>query len=230
MTEIALPNSKIQHLSVVLVSALPCLLVPSALCFLGYGAYVRIGFVFIFPVLITLSWGALSLVRVIVKFYNLRRTGGPFTTPALTAIQKCGLLLIFLLALGISWAIGIQARYWYGQSIGRKAQPLIEALEAYRREHGRYPLHIEELPEYQSLSKVGPLIFRQGKFLKSSLLDVGRIEDADLTVYLTSDRYLCVVPLEKKLLMSITRFYVLERASNSPEWIEDHIIWTLEPS
>ena len=67
---------------------------------------------------------------------------------------------------------------------------------------------------------------RQGSFTRDGSWDVGRIEDADVTIYLQPDHYDCIVPLERKLLISISRFYVLFRASTSSQWQDDHIIWT----
>lgn len=207
-----------------LVSAIPCATVPFVLLVLGYGAYARLAWFFLIPLLIIFTWILFASIRVVQGLVIRWRSGDHSRPPPLDSWREWSAMAAFLVITGASWLAGIQVRTWYCESICEKTRPLIEALERYRAEHGSYPTDLQLLAEFRSLNEGGIVTVRQGRNLRSGI-DVGGIDDADVTFWLDPHDYLCVVPLEKRSPMSFSRFYILRKDSHSPDWTEDHLIW-----
>lgn len=199
-----------------LISGIPCAILPFLLCIYGFGAYMRTMCFIIVPALLGLSFMALYLFRAM---RNLARGQTPIRLK-----QDNVLLLVFLGFAILSWISGKEMRIWHCDSICRAAEPSIAILVNYHVEHGSYPTKLQDVPEFQRLAEAGKLSFCQGRN-RYGPSDVGFFEGPDIVVYLWPHEFLCVVPLERPIIMSITRFYVLKKGSNSPSWTEDHIIW-----
>jgi hypothetical protein len=202
-----------------LIAGIPCAVLPFLLCIYGFGAYMRSMFFIIIPALLGLSFVALYLSRAM---RNLAR--GQFRATQIRLKQDNLLLLVFLGFAILSWISGKQVRIWHCDSICSAAEPAIASLLKYQAEHGSFPAKLQELPDFQKLAESARISFRQGRN-RYGPSDVGFFQGPDMVVYLWPQEYLCVVPLERPIIMSITRFYVLQKASNSPNWAEDHIIW-----
>jgi hypothetical protein len=213
----------------VLAAAIPSAAVPFISCALGYGAYLRVLSPFLIPLLIACSWILFQSIRATQRFLDRRHMGGRCESTQLRQGQIVGILSIFLLVWALGWGAGYYARKGYCESICRKAQPLLNALEEHRREHGAYPSNLQDLEGFDALVHREKIVVIQGKVLRLGL-DIGNVEDADLTLYLEPLSYLCVVPMEKKLFMSFSRFYILRKDNLSSTWSEDHLVWTFSSS
>ncbi len=225
LTDTRSPESGPRHGFAALVALLPCALAPCAMGVLGYGAYLRSLSLVFFPLLVTFSWITFSFLRSRGRLMGRRKLGSRPEVPMIRVAQPWGILSAFLLSAGLSWFAGIQIRDWRCESICRKAQPLIDLLEKHRTEHGSYPATLQDLLGFGAWEERSGFSVRQGRYLRSEL-DVAGMEGADLTLYLTPLDYLCIVPLEQKLPMSITRFHILRRDSESPRWTRDFMIWS----
>ena len=229
MVESRVPATASGSWPVALVSAIPCASVPFVSCVLGYGAYVRVFSFLLIPILIASSGILFSSIRAIQSLVSRLRTGCRSQTPHLNPGRGWGILALWVILAGVSWSAGKHARMWHCESVCNKTRPFMESLEKYRTEHGSYPSKLEDLPGFGALLKRGKVTLRQGRFLRFGI-DVGKVEDVEMTVYLEPHNYLCIVPMERKLIMSGTRFYVLQKDSRSPNWTEDHLVWTLSGS
>lgn len=203
-----------------LFAGIPCAAVPLFLCVTGYGAYLRISWFVVLPALIGSAFLVLYLIRAL---RNLAM--GEFNA-SLRSKQDTWLALSFAGMSILSWIAGTQLRRLHCESICVRAEPAIQALQKYHAVHGSYPARLEDVPEFRWLARAGNVAIQQGRIGRGGL-DVGPIEQADMTIYLERSGYLCVVPLERKLIMSITRFYVLRKDNESARWSKDHLIWTL---
>jgi hypothetical protein len=104
----------------------------------------------------------------------------------------------------------------------RDCEPLLRALEQHRERTGRYP---ETLPALAgSASAPRGLRVVLGKASEEGL-DAGDLEEADATVVLWPDRWLCIVPVEHRFPMSFTRNRVLLRSSGDDAWQRDSLLW-----
>jgi hypothetical protein len=166
-----------------------------------------------------LSFIALYLSRALRNLVS-----GQFNRLEIRSKQDKVLALVFLGFAMLSWFSGKEVRIWHCESICRAAKPAIETLLKYQAEHGSYPAKLQDVPEFQRLADRGKVSFREGRN-RYGPWDVGFFEGPDMVVYLWPRDYLCVVPLERPLMMRITRFYILKKDSNTPTWTEDHIMW-----
>jgi hypothetical protein len=213
------PPSRFPFVS--LIAGIPCVLVPLMLCVDGYGAYMRSFFFCVIPAVIALSFVPLYIFRVV---RNLLR-GERNRLPTSSKWDKV-LLLIFLGLAMLSWISGKQVRIWHCESKCRAAEPAIQILRKYQMDHGSYPSQLLQVPEFTSLAERAKVSIREGRD-RYGASDVGFFEGPDMIVYLSPGDYLCVVPIERPFIMSITRFYVLRRNSITSTWSEDYFIWTL---
>ncbi|MBI2920632.1 MAG: hypothetical protein HYY18_06060 [Planctomycetes bacterium] len=204
-----------------ILAGISCAALPLVLCAYGYGAYLRAAWFIAIPALIGLSFVALYSLRIVRNLAT-----GQLRTGAMTAKFDKALILVFLGLFILSWISGRQIRTWHCESICARVEPALEALRRYHEVHGCYPARLQEVPEFTRLADIGKVSIQEGRILSTGL-DVGSLEESDMTIYLEPQYYFCVVPLEKKLLMSITRFYILSRDSTSSDWTEDHMIWML---
>lgn len=189
-----------------ILAGLPCLIVPFLLCWHGFGAYVRYGWLMLIPALIGVSCIAISIVRAQRKSWQV-----PF-------------FLGFAL---LSWGAGVQARTWRCESTCRTLEPALDALRQFHSEHGSFPTQLTQVPEFRRLAEAGRITLREGRS-QGGMIQVNFFNTPDVMIYLGSSDYLCVVLLERPMIMSFTRFNILRQDATSPKWTEDRVVWTLE--
>ena len=204
---------------------------PLAVAQKGYGLYLMYGVIVAFPASIVLCSLLLPAKRERGNgFIYFATLGKRMLSDAAVEDRKrriagilcCGLFFF------CCWFIGIQCRRAYCRKICRAAEPVLAAFQKYRAQTHYYPDHLSDIPNIQSLVAQTGLIIREGRRSKGGELDVGDVDDADMTVWLQPDgKYLYLVPIEKQLIISMTRFGVFTRSSEDSKWTEDYIIWTL---
>ncbi len=136
-------------------------------------------------------------------------------------------MLCILIFFG-SWFGGIQLRRENCKSICNAAEPLIAAVDAFYKEHGTYPSATEIDAQLSALSRNAGITFMRRSFLSSGSFDVADLNDADVTVYISSKECFWLVPIERPSIMSFTRFAVFMRSNESAGWTEDSMRWTFE--
>lgn len=138
-------------------------------------------------------------------------------------------IALFVLFFIFGWWIGLEARKVHCRQICSSCQPLIKSLEQYRSHNGMYPNTLvgDILQEYNLLWKNGDYSIQQNSFLREKLLDVSQIEKADITIFLDQDYYVFLVPVDKKLPISHTGFYVYRLTSKDIMWHYDFLTWRL---
>jgi hypothetical protein len=187
---------------------------------------MRLLWYIVIPLLLASSWIALWSLLAIQRLVRRLKGRSLPGNPRSQELRTMAYLGAFLILTVISWFAGTQVRLWRCQSICNRTQPLLEALQKYRAIHGSFPSKLQDLSEVGFLAENEKIIIRQGK-LQPAGIEVTGIGDVDVAVYLEPDNYLCVVPLEHAFPISITRFYILRKDADSPNWTEDHLIWTL---
>jgi len=195
-------------------------MIPGFLCITGYAAYLRISWFIVIPALIGTSFILVLIVR------GIRSTLKGRSNDVCKARDDKILALSFLGIALASWYSGTQIRRLQCEARCARAEPALQELQTYKDRRGSYPAELSEVPAIESLARTEGITIRQGRIGRAGI-DVEHLEEADITIYLQRDGYLCVAPLERKLPMSITRFYILRKDSGSPDWIQDHLIWFL---
>jgi len=123
---------------------------------------------------------------------------------------------------GLGLGTGIQT--YLKSKICDDCDIIVEALSQYKQKNGSYPDKLDT-------AKLG--LTTNIRFIYDADWDGGDINlmgsnDYDATIYLSPEKYFCMIPVTKVLIMSTTRFYVFKKSSWSPDWKYDHIIWSLD--
>lgn len=193
----------------------------------GYGSYVRTGllpiilFVIAIMIVVTLLSWVIRIIWTRLFWDVLTEKWHKFIRDEITV----SIILLFFLFAG--WISGEQARNIYCRNICAKCDPIIEALKIYRSQYSAYPTTIQLIPNFQKLITDAGITVQDGHIYKNGL-DVADTEEADAMFYLTPESYFCIVPLERKLPFSISRFYIYRKGSEEEEWKEDYMIWLLQ--
>lgn len=180
----------------------------------GFGAYLRYTWFLGLPVLLLVSGlGVAILARALSIPLPLR----------------CAGLAVILGALlfPMGWWGGDEIRLFRCRSVANRADPLIRAVEDFRKNRGSWPTALSDVSEWDRLVRsTGISVQVRGASPRG--LDTTDLEEADVTLYFTGpDELVAVIPVERAYIMSITSFRVLLRGGQSSAWVEDRFIWTL---
>lgn len=188
--------------------------IPFVVHITGYGSYWRYSWpifvLFVSPILIILP---------IFRIKAFRKNQ--------VSKSSCILGIIFIIIFPmLSTFAGDQIRRFCCRRNCRASEPVLEALRQYKISNGRYPKNLEEIPNFKNLQKSLEISIQQGKVHENGF-SVENINDADATVYLMKDDFYCVVPIQKRVMMSITRFTIYGKSSKDKDWLYDYMIWMI---
>ena len=138
--------------------------------------------------------------------------------------------VLIMLALSTAGAFsGHWVRRLHSRSKYKSCEPILELLQEYRAEHGRFPAKLIEVQGFTLAQRKSGLRIAQGKFLETGI-DLGEINSHDALIYLDPQIMSCVVPVTKLLPLSFTRLYVYGWSSDSPSWKYQKLVWSLSIS
>lgn len=185
--------------------------VPFGVHITGYGSYWRYGWL-IFALLIS----PIVIVFIIFRIKAFRKKT--------LSLSLCILSILFVILFPIGTTfVGDQARKFHSRRVCLASEPILEALQQYKIGRGQYPESLEAIPNIKSiLGNVG-ISIQQGEILENGI-SVENINNADATIYLMPDDFYCVVPIQKRIPISFTRFTIYSRNSKNTEWKCDSII------
>ena len=204
----------------IVTSCIIAALIPILISWYGGGAYLRAMWLFVIPIIIFFAGLILLIHYTILKAMLVYRKQDP--AEIAWGKSKTIALTLAVTFVFIGWYLGVQIRQFRCRLIGKSCEPIFAALDGYKKEHGTYPEKLKDIAGIDNIIKKAGITVTEGK--GSS---VPELSEAQVTFYLEPDRYVSVVPIEHKLFMSITRFYVYIRDSESDEWKKDHIVWFL---
>jgi hypothetical protein len=209
-----------------LVVALVCGAWPFVVSCYGYGSYLRCVWLFVMwlaPPVVLLILSCRDLLR---RLYLLAR--GKPSGPQEPLWRRPGRLMVLLvswLSFFAGWGAGRLCRDAYCRRTRARCEPVLAALEMYKSEHGAYPESLAAISDIKGLRSEAGIDIREGRVLELGI-DTGLMDEADAVIYLDRDGYSCIVPIERKMLMSFTRFYIYIRDSGDAVWRRDHIVWS----
>lgn len=180
----------------------------------GFGAYLRYDWFLGLPVLLLVSGlGVALLARAL-------------STPL--PLRSAGLAVVLgALLFPVGWWGGDEIRLIRCRSVASRADPLIRAVEEFRRDRGSWPKALSDVSGWDSLVRSAGISV-QVRGASPLGLDTTDLAEADVTLYFTGpDELVSVIPVERAYIMSITSFRVLLRGGQSSAWVEDRFIWTL---
>ena len=133
---------------------------------------------------------------------------------------------VIVLLLGITGlAVGSWTLVYRKKAVCAECDKVLAVLEKHKAQNGRYP----ETLSVVNVQEITDIAIQQEQMYEGGI-DVVNINKADATIYLSPSEYLCLVPVTKRLPMSITRFYALERNNTVTKWKYQKFIWFLSAS
>ena len=177
----------------------------------GYGAYWHYMGSFL-AILILLVFSLSPIAALIKKELSL------------AAFIK-GILIFILLPVLLIFA-GEQIRDFNVRNICKASEPLFQALEQYKSKYNSYPKKLEDVQNIKDIQNNLGISIQQGDIFEGGI-DVAKIANADVTIYLKPDYFYCVAPIQKGSMWSFSRFKVYARDSKSNNWYHDNISWYL---
>jgi hypothetical protein len=207
--------------------ALVCGVGPFVAACRGYGGYLRASWLFMMWIAPMVGMAVLACLDL-VRRLNLLAHGRPPGPATLGWRSQAGItaLLVSWLAFFAGWGGGVLCRDVHCQQVYARCEPILEALEKHKSEHGAYPDSLDALANIDDLRVGAEIDIREGRFLEHGI-DVGITDEADAVVYVGPGGYTCVVPIERRLPFSISRFYVYMRNSGESSWQHDYLVWML---
>ena len=135
--------------------------------------------------------------------------------------------VVMLLAFSAAGALtGHEVRRLHCRSKSSACEPLLELVQKHRDEHGRYPSALSEVQGFALAQRGSGLDIAQGDF-SSHGISLDGINAHDALIYLDANFMSCVVPVTKRLPMSITRLYVYRWSSDTRSWRYDKLVWNI---
>ncbi len=208
-----------------LAVALVCGAWPFVVTCYGYGSYLRGTWLFVMWLAPPVGLLILSCRDLLRRLYLLSH-GKPSEPQKPLWRRSAGLmvLLVSWLSFFAGWGAGRLCRDAYCRRTRARCEPVLAALETYKSEHGAYPEALAAISDIEGLKSDAGIDIREGRFLKHGI-DIGLMDEADVVIYLDRGGYSCIVSIEHRMYLSITRFYVYMRDSRDAAWRRDYLIW-----
>jgi len=140
-----------------------------------------------------------------------------------------GSVLIICVLAFAGYLAGNWGRRIYSYRICKSCEPIIQPIEEYRHQYGRYPASLPAVTNMATLQEAAGIEVQQAAF-KDRGPDPTDLHKADATFYLTNDYYICLVPVTKTLPASLTSFMrlnVYQRECGSQQWTYEEIAWII---
>lgn len=200
---------------------------PSIMVLYGYGSWLRSGFwIFLLPIALAFASWALAAFYALLALGRPTQPGfAPLVAQAGYSVTRFYAAMLVVLVFFGAWFGAAHIRKEYCSHICRKAEPVVAALQEFRAEHGSYPEHLEDIPNWAALATQTGLNIHAVRPGHANLLDEA---DADVTVFLHPQRGCAlVVAIERTPMMSFTRYYMYVWSTDEPHWREVCFHWIL---
>ena len=205
--------------------ALICSFPIAAFILSGYENVVRYDWVIVVGVTVVAHRALLSILQALHSAWlQYRHVPHAFEAAPgwLRPILDAGFCVFICL---LVWFGAAQLRRKHCQEVCARAEPVLNALEDYRHQHGAYPEHLTQLPHWPNLLADTGLEIQEGSFRQKGP-DVSHLKESPVTIYLTpASKYQCCVPIERVMTVSLARAGVYYRTSDNPRWREIGVFW-----
>lgn len=179
---------------------------PFLAAYYAYGSYLRYTWPLVLPIAIVFGVMSVRALRLMIALVQGFAKGG-FAAPKFLSATNLWVALAMCLGFLAGWGAGVLTREAHCRGVCTKCNSIIVALDQYEAQHGLYPTSLDSIPDMAALIEATGLVIDQGNVFENGM-DVSKVDDKDALFYLTADAYMCVVPIERRCLVSITRFYV----------------------
>jgi hypothetical protein len=200
------------------------------LCATGFGSWIRpVGIPLLLVGLLSLL---ILLTRGQIQFRLWLRLAGHDELKVLSANFAKVLgsaLMIFTIACSLSYFLGSHIRKRGAARKADRCSKLITALEEYKKQRGTYPnvrADLINIDAFKSLRHTESIYLGD-----QSTNDVdwtpSKIADANVSVFVLSNRFQLVVPIERMSPITFSSFRVFSYENDRAHWRETRLHWSL---
>lgn len=201
-----------------------------SLCVLGYGSWIR---TFSIPLFVV---GALGLSIVLMlgrfQFWLWKRLGHheqPKTSRGDFAKSHVIALAVFAIACGASFFLGSYLRKRRAERKVHQCTKLIAALEEHKKKTGRLPddeADLKALDAFKTL-RHSELVYFGERSTNGLSWAAEKIANADVSVFVLSNSFQLVIPIERMSPITFSSFRVLTYESAHGHWRKTLLHWSL---
>ncbi len=193
----------------------------------GYGSYLRSELFLIYPACVGVTF-IFFFIGVLKDIHNLSVLALPIDGKDRKWLKYFIVPILPAFIFSIAMIAGKYPRKYIRFDLVKKSHLVIAALDDYYAKHRHYPKTFKELPKWKTM----PLITFQNGYLPNSTDEIypSKLNDVDMTCYLNSKNYLCLIPIERAFFdtLNFNRIYV--KSSEDKTWHEEKLRWRLVAS
>jgi hypothetical protein len=200
-----------------------------AASFFGYGSWFRVGGL-LFMVIIPAA--AILLLAVVVGGWLQIRIWRQFQKHETNSnlMQLSELIwrayLVVVIALLLCAAAGGKLREIHTKRVCNDCDLLIASLEKERELRGIYPTNTTALVNANKILRRKYLFYYGESGTNGIDWSVGQVGKADISLFVTTNRLECLVPIEKISPVSFSSFHVFSYASDRSTWNKTLLHWS----
>jgi hypothetical protein len=200
-------------------------------CYFGYGCWYRIGgllFLIFIPTVLVLLLAVIlgGRLQIVIWQRLLKQPKTNVIQMPLAELFWRG-CLICLIAPLVCANIGGQYPEARARKICADCVPLIADLEKGKRTQGFYPTNTVELVKSNILLRRRYIFYYGEQSTNGVDWYVNDLVKANISVFVTTNHFQCVVPIEKISPVSFSSFYIFSYSSEHPAWHKVLLHWSL---
>jgi hypothetical protein len=195
----------------------------------GYGCWFRVGG--FLPVIVIPTVCLLFLVVVFAGWLQTQIWKRLLKQPDACAIPLVELLvtgtIVTLVVLSLSAEIGAEVREAQARRICRDCNPLIAELKRKKNLHGIYPTNTVALVKTNTTLHHRYFFYYGQSGTNGIEWSADKIAEASISLFVATNSFQFVVPIEKMSPISFSSFYVYSYTSEHPFWDKTKLHWFL---
>lgn len=199
--------------------------------FQGYGSWLRVG-ALLFCILIPATFGSLLIILLvgqlqILIWSRLQETSRAILNAAPLSEALLRSCLVALVALYFSGLVGGQICKWRAKNVCQACDALIASFEHDLRAHGTYATNAAAYVRSNDVLRRKFLFYFGRSGTNGVHWEADRIAKADVSLFVTTNRFQCIVPIERLSPVSFSSFYVFSYTSERPKWNKVLLHWSM---
>ena len=200
-------------------------------CFFGYGCWYRVGgllFLIFVPTVFVLLLTVILVGRLqIVIWKRLLKQTEINVNQIPLAEQFWRVCLVALIVPLVCANVGGKFPEARAQKICADCAPLIADLEKGKKLQGFYPTNAAELVKSNTVLRRRYLFYYGEQSTNGVDWLVGDLVKANISMFVTTNRLQCVIPIERISPVNFSSFYVYSYSSEHPAWNKVLLHWSL---
>ena len=200
-------------------------------CFLGYGCWFRVGgllFQIFVPTVLVLLLAVIFVGRIQIVIWKRLVKQPEATVNQMSLVEVCWRACLLVLVIPfICASLGGKFPEARANKICVDCDPLITSLENARKSLGAYPTNVAELVKSNTVLRRRYIFYYGEQTTNGVDWSVGDLVKANVSLFASTNRFQCVIPIERVSPVSFSSFYVYSYSSEHPAWNKVLLHWSL---